>query len=90
VTKDALNAAWTIAVEECGASEDDRELFLAQMQGFKRFEYRFVGALGFDVELWMSEGLRTAYVTCYREEETPERRTMIDRANKRLAEELPL
>ena len=82
-----LDAAYTVLVEECGARDDDqRQHFLVAVEGFKRFEYRFMGALGFGGKLWLSVGLRELYVTCYREDETPARLAMIERANARLAE----
>lgn len=83
-----LDAIYTVLVEECGAREDGREMFLAVRDEVRRelpIEYRFQGALGFGGKFryhptWLP------YVDCYPEDLTPERRAMIERANKRLAE----
>jgi hypothetical protein len=92
-----LDAAYTILVEECGAREDGREMFRTLLRhdirrGDGGIEYRFQGALGFGGKF------RTCYVNppefdryrlyvdCYREDETPERLAMIERANQRLAD----
>ena len=50
-------------------------------------EYRFMGALGFGGK-FRNNGNRdnTPHVDCYREDETPARRAMVERANERLAE----
>jgi hypothetical protein len=81
-----LDAAYTVLVEECGARDDDqRAYFLTAVKGLKRFEFRFMGALGFGGKLWLSEGRRDLRVSCYREDETPDRLAMIERANQRLA-----
>ncbi len=50
-------------------------------------EWRFIGKLGFGGK-FRNNGNRdnVPYVDCYPENETPERRAMIERANERLAE----
>jgi hypothetical protein len=45
-------------------------------------EYRFMGALGFGGKFWQ----QSMTVTCYPEDETPERRAIIERANAALAD----
>lgn len=87
-----LDAAYTILVEECGAPETGRARFLAVSGGLRRGalgEYRFQGALGYGGKfhtryLARSDRL-SASVDCSQEDETPERREMIRRANLRLA-----
>jgi hypothetical protein len=77
-----------ILIEECGwnPSETNREMFAYHYDKADHgpLEYRFMGALGWGGKLHM-DGDRL-YVTCYRENETPERLAMIERANRRLAE----
>jgi hypothetical protein len=85
---------YTILVEECRASDTNKEygprwLFTNVMLNEPQtMEYRFIGALGFGGKFWPGSGdeLNPPYVTCYQEDETPERRAMIDKANKRLKE----
>jgi hypothetical protein len=79
-----LNAAYNVLVRYCGAREDGREMFLAAQQAHHPTEYRFVGALGFGGKFWLNDG--RVYVTCYREDETDERRDRIAVANRMLAE----
>jgi hypothetical protein len=76
---------WDILVAECGASEQGREAYRLEVaeRGWPE-EWRFVGALGFGGKVrWDRHGERL-YVDCYREDETPERKAMIDRANEAL------
>ena len=72
---------WQILVEECGASQDDMG-FISRQGDF--VEWRFIGALGFGGKVWKNRG--QLYVNCYHENETPERLSMIKRANRRLAD----
>ena len=46
-------------------------------------EFRFQGGLGFGGKFWRNNG--RFYVTCYREDETPERLAMIKATNDALA-----
>ena len=76
------NAIFDILVQECGASEEDRLGFVYQQTTEDVREWRFCGFLGFGGKFWnKADGI---CVNCYREDETPERRKMIDAANKRL------
>lgn len=88
------NDVYTILVEECGASDVD-ELYGPRWQFVNMMlnepqttEYRFQGKLGFGGKFWPGNGseLDPPRVTCYQEDETPVRRQMIDKANKRLKE----
>jgi hypothetical protein len=79
----AASAVWEILVDECGAWNSDD----SALRDFERHwpdcrEYRFQGRLGFGGKVWANVG--QVYVTCYREDETPERAAMITRANVRL------
>ena len=75
-------AVWLILVETCGASqhEDDTECFVRYAQDNPQ-EFRFQGNLGFGGKLYFGTVLRVA---CYQEDETPERKRMVDHANKLL------
>lgn len=75
--------------EECGYRIDPRELasFTYHVQKSSCTEYRFMGALGFGGKFRNNGNHNNMpYVDCYSEHETPERQTMIDAANKRLAD----
>lgn len=91
--------ALCILVEECGyrLHSHDGESFLRSvvtpadddgtMWDRVCNEYRFCGALGFGGKFRNNgNNNNTPYVDCYQEDETPERRAMIERANRRLAE----
>lgn len=89
-----LDAAYTILVEECGASEAewDRPVFVASVEetlaspfGTGYVNYRFCGALGFGGKFRYDPHDDRWFVDCNREDETPERLATIERANARLA-----
>ena len=71
----------------CGAPESYRADFIASYTR-ERYptEWRFQGELGFGGKFWIRGD--KWYVNCYREDETPERRKMIDEVNKVL-EDMP-
>lgn len=84
-----LQALYDILVREAGADagERAREVFvLTAIEWPDRlpFEYRFCGTLGFGGKVWLHD-LKAPYVTCYRENETPEREKTISRTNRALA-----
>ena len=81
ISKADANAIYDILKEECGATEFWREDFVRS--GADITEYRFQGVLGFGGKFWNTND--RWYVTCYSEDETPERRGVMDAANKRLA-----
>lgn len=89
----ALDAAYTILIEECGAPpahrEDFRHAVLRWGAKDYPFEYRFGGNLGMGGKFWITRRYGPFHdrwdVTCYREDETPGRKAMIERANARLA-----
>ena len=79
------NDIYTILVEECGASETERESFVtSQMSPDYPREWRFSGDLGFGGKFWRVSSY--FYVNCYQEDETTERKTKIDKTNKRLVD----
>ena len=85
LTFEQANKYFGILVDHAGASEDQRTQFLHYMMeddgvGFK--EWRFGGYLGFGGKAKMNHS--HAYVTCYQEDETPERRAIITTVNELL------
>lgn len=92
MTKEQAGKVYDVLVEECGAASDgfDRAQFVYhQAESDERCaEYRFIGRLGMGGKFWVNPSLNRPawYVNCYQEHETPERRQMIEQANKRLAE----
>jgi hypothetical protein len=76
-------AVWRILVEECGAHDLDERAFASLWPGC--VEYRFMGSLGFGGKVWAGLVDGAPFVSCYREDETPERLATIARANERLA-----
>jgi hypothetical protein len=91
LTEDDARAVWIILREECGAHTHtasdftDFRICMTTSPGYVK-EFRFQGHLGFGGKLRLN-GNRDGrpYVDCYREDETPERLAMIERANERLA-----
>ena len=76
---------YTILVTHAGAREDDRGIFkhaLSNHDPRYPFKWRFVGELGFGGKFWHSHGRR--YISCYFEDETEERRNIIEKVNKLL------
>lgn len=79
---------WAILVEECGADRTEPARLDFERHWPDCREYRFMGSLGFGGKVWAPSTYRRApYVSCYSEDETPERRSAIQRANARLQEE---
>ena len=83
---ETLNAIYDVLVEECGANDtpDERDSFRRCWPAC--IEYRFVGELGMGGKIWASRRTQTVRVTCYAEDETPERSAAIKRANDRITE----
>lgn len=79
-----LREAWVVIVEECGANFRDGASFIRYALDHPDWtEWRFGASLGFGGKLKQYMG--RLFVDCYPEDETPERREMIDKANARLA-----
>jgi hypothetical protein len=74
--------------EECGFESDyvDGALERWLISGASGGEYRFQGSLGFGGKLYVEDHGDRWRVSCYREDETSERREAIRKANKRLRE----
>jgi hypothetical protein len=98
ITEAQARAVLKILVEECGHrvfdSQRDGDAFVHAIKvaddphpfNICR-EYRFMGELGFGGKFRNNGNHEnTPHVDCYREDETPARLAMIERANKRLAE----
>jgi hypothetical protein len=77
---DYVASVWDVLVAECGARESERQDFMHHWP--KCVEYRFCGSLGFGGKVWSNNG--RVYVSCYQEDETPERRALVDQTNARL------
>jgi hypothetical protein len=70
MTEEQANAVFDVLVERAGAREDMRDEFVFHLtRGCE--EFRFQGALGFGGKLYVEP--RRWRVSCYREDETPER-----------------
>jgi len=84
MTADAL---WKVIEKTCGAPETLKASFIRQaLEALDRrdqFEYHFKGALGPGGKLFLDMDGR-ARVSCYREDETPERLALIETANRML------
>ena len=76
---------YSILVSEGGAPESMRASFVYHCTEEKLTEWRFQGRLGFGGKIWLRyDGL--LYVNCYSEDETPDRRKLIDSLNAQLAQ----
>lgn len=84
MTPDQVAAVHQVLVDECGAAPDDLEAFAQQWP--ECGEYRFCGALGFGGKVWAGYHGDPPYVTQYPEDATDASRTIIERANRLLAE----
>ncbi len=82
MTEEQANAVYDVLAEHAGASEGQRDEFAFMHVNGCCDEYRFIGSLGFGGKFWR----RDWRVSCYREDETPERVEAIRVANDALAE----
>ncbi|KKN19810.1 hypothetical protein LCGC14_0941940 [marine sediment metagenome] len=78
---------YKILVEHAGANTGPtRDMFLVWFVEESKFdlsrEFRFQGSLGFGGKFWRNGRF---YVTCYSEDETPERMATIERTNDALS-----
>lgn len=82
---DKANAIYLILMEECGAPDRlvDDFIYRVARQDPPTTEYRFQGDLGFGGKYYPKRNR----VSCYPEDETPERLKMIARCNDRLLRE---
>ena len=73
--------AWTVLVNEAGADEDQRAMFVdSAIRDGDRLEFRFQGKFGFGGKARLDR-LTGWYVTYYPEDDTPERRALLKRVN---------
>lgn len=83
-------AIWNILEEHCGANDlATKEEFLNRVGGALKkkgkLEFRFCGALGYGGKLYINLRTDPLSVDCYVVDYTPQRKKMIDAANKALA-----
>jgi hypothetical protein len=84
-SSELANQVYDVLTNVCQASELDRESFVFHATQGDIGEWRFGGCLGFGGK-YRGETFR---VDCYREDETPEARRIIDEANDALAKLRP-
>ena len=75
---------YDILVEECGASERQYKDFGFAQHWPDCNEWRFVGNQGFGGKIWSYSKYAPPFVSCYGEQDTPERKAARERANDRL------
>lgn len=87
-TEEFAEKVYAVLVQHAGARDDEDELngfVFHQSRENPPQEWRFCGKLGFGGKLWRrSYGKPSLYVTCYKEDETEERRLIIDATNRAL------
>lgn len=76
-----VDAAWAVLVHSAGAPSHHREAFEYHIKHGGQ-EFRFQGRLGFGGKFWCRDG--KVYVTCYPEDETAERKLLIEKVNRAL------
>lgn len=81
MTPDRANAVFDILVQHAGASEWQREEFVLLHTTGRCDEFRFMGRLGAGGKFWRHGWT----VSCYPEDQTPERAVAIARTNSALA-----
>jgi len=91
IPKEAAEKIYDYLIKHGGASSHiidsvdvERESFIFHAAEKGITEYRCVGKLGFGGKFRNNED--RWYVTCYREDETPERKKLIEKINKFLKE----
>ena len=88
IPEKTTNEIYNILVQTCGAREKDRDRFVEEFtKDNHTWEWRFCGRLGFGGKFWDNYSFThnsRFYVTCYSEDEVPERLGMIENANKKL------
>lgn len=83
--EDEAIAIYEILMELASASsrDDERSGFVRYATADLFVEWRFQGCLGFGGKLY-ADGWDVPYVGCYREDETPAGRAVIDHVNARI------
>lgn len=87
--EEILGKMYDILVAHAGARNDsyDRKSFVQCALNWDYrfgFEYRFMGSLGFGGKIWLPLH-REPYISCYQENETPDRKEAIDQVNAELS-----
>ena len=86
ITKPIAHKIWDVLVKHAGASGllSERNCFVYSFCEDKHppTEYRFCGSLGFGGKFWNNNAF---YVTCYKEDETPDKTKIILEVNRLLA-----
>lgn len=87
--EEILGKMYDILVQHAGARQDayDRKSFVQCATNWDYrfgFEYRFMGSLGGGGKIWLPLH-RDPYVSCYKENETPDRVEAIEKANAELS-----
>jgi hypothetical protein len=87
-SEEILGKMYDILIEHAGARQDnyDRNSFVRCALNWDyrfTFEYRFMGRLGGGGKIWLPLH-RNPYISCYSEDETPDRKGMMDETNKKL------
>jgi len=85
LTAEQAEQLYDVLVEHAGASESQREMFVHNQTSRYETEWRFMGSLGAGGKVWRgtSSHLR---VSCYAEDETPERVEAMRITNEALKE----
>ena len=73
---------YDLLVREAEARENHRDAFVHYVCESDHAEWRFGGKLGGGGKFWSSD--ERYYVSCYREDETPERAAIVQRVNATL------
>lgn len=79
MTIEKANKIFDLLVSIGGASEYIRDSFIYEFTEDSCNEFRFIGNLGFGGKYWQK-----GYVTCYKEDETPERKNIIEKLNSEI------
>lgn len=87
ITEELADRIYDILVKDAGAYEPDRSGFVHRQSNERITEWRFCGSLGFGGKFWNNNG--RLYVSCYREDSTPEREAIIEKVNAQLEELTP-
>lgn len=82
LTEEQANKIYDILVTDCGALENNREMFIYQETKERVTEWRFCGSLGFGGKFWNDYGAWR--ISCYPEDSTPAREKLIQQTNQKL------
>ena len=83
MTTEQKRAIWDVLEQHCAAPPSMWPQFEYHFPQCR--EFRFQGSLGFGGKVWKRYGAGV-FVNCYAEDETPERRAVVEAANQALSE----